>query len=811
MIRHACYLFLVLLATSCGSGSSSVPAPLIPDRSLRISSSQTDGADGDALAAALLLSSNRPGYRVDRSRITMSNTLLQDQLVGFAQTHLRVNTFGGAPGPSLGSSATMLRKASQVGAPSDQNQNGTNVDETLAAEFAAFSAMAGGPIETANGTRLFSWRQGSSDFATSGADGDVTRATLALTEGQVSIEKMARAMLARTLLGTGLLQRNRGSRPGETAAEAVLGLSLLRQALAIEETLFTNLFMDGLAPGLLPFPSDYDPTLGVRWLPSVVSVSNGHPGGFGPSSYRAIDVASSLNTLAALLRAGGELSYYASDHNPNPNLRDIFRGSPFGPKPGGGTGSSGTAFDASGRQLVTWEGGVGQFLNLWCSGCHSGIVPQGEFRTDSYTAVHQGGTNSAPTSATPIITRGDPANSVLYYILKANPPRPFSQMPSGGQVPPAKLKLIEDWITDGARSAPPGPPAIGLDLAIVSYKNLVALHLDPSGGLYERNDVDAPPTGHVDVASTGEVLQALAGMDHLKSELPDYRVNLQKIADFVLRHLSDQNGVVFRSYDMSSSQAGETADLFEQARITTGLLAASRVLQAGDVEARGRAVGQRLLDDFFDSASGMFRSRAGEQGHRYSPLELAAVVDALREMAQAGMTGAVLAHEAFLSRLTSVLVYSETEATGEIVGDGIADTDGDGIAEPAYAGGDFGRAPVFAGEIKKGLELPVVGNPVLWTTHILPLLQTACAQCHLGGANQGDYRMDTPSELRKRGSSNPGMPLVVPGDPEASYLYRKLVDRSPAAGDQMPLQQPPISPYGKELVRRWILEGATSR
>ena len=150
----------------------------------------------------------------------------------------------------------------------------------------------------------------------------------------------------------------------------------------------------------------------------------------------------------------------------------------------------------------------------------------------------------------------------------------------------------------------------------------------------------------------------------------------------------------------------------------------------------------------------------------------------LREMAQAGMTGAVLAHEAFLSRLTSVLVYSETEATGEIVGDGIADTDGDGIAEPAYAGGDFGRAPVFAGEIKKGLELPVVGSPVLWTTHILPLLQTACAQCHLGGANQGDYRMDTPSELRKRGSSNPGLPLVVPGDPEAPSQAESTVELS---------------------------------
>ena len=86
-----------------------------------------------------------------------------------------------------------------------------------------------------------------------------------------------------------------------------------------------------------------------------------------------------------------------------------------------------------------------------------------------------------------------------------------------------------------------------------------------------------------------------------------------------------------------------------------------------------------------------------------------------------------------------------------------------------------------------------------------------CAQCHLGGANRGEYRLDTPASLRVPGTENPGVPLVVPGDPEASYLYRKLVDRVPAAGDQMPQQQPPLSPHGKELVRLWILQGATSR
>jgi hypothetical protein len=52
---------------------------------------------------------------------------------------------------------------------------------------------------------------------------------------------------------------------------------------------------------------------------------------------------------------------------------------------------------------------------------------------------------------------------------------------------------------------------------------------------------------------------------------------------------------------------------------------------------------------------------------------------------------------------------------------------------------------------------------------------------------------------------------VVPGDPARSLLYRKLVDRNPPVGVQMPQALPPLGPSGKELVRRWIAAGATSR
>ncbi|MEE2888521.1 MAG: c-type cytochrome domain-containing protein [Planctomycetota bacterium] len=805
MIRPVLLSILVLAAVSCGGSSGGTSAPVTPNEKLRKADSQTGGADGDDLAAALLLSTDRPAYRVGRSKIEMSNAGLEDQVLAFARLHLQVRSSGAAPGPSLASSATLVRKASESDAPADNNGNGSNIDETLAAELMSFAAMTGGELDPGTTTRLFTWRRGSSDYAGSGADSDVTRTTLTVAEGEVSLAQMARAMRARTLLGTGLLQRNRGSRPGETPEEGVLGLFLLRQALAIEETLFSNLFMNGLVPGPLQFPSDYDPANGVRWLPNTVEVRNARPDGVGPNSYRVLDVASSLETVAAMLRAGGELSYYAGSQNPNPNLRDIFRGSPFGPDPGSGRGA------ASANQIVTWESGVSEVLSLWCAGCHRGLFGQAGFAVDSYEAVHRGGVNSKPGSKTPIITRGDPDNSVLYYILKANPPAPFIQMPQGGQFPAKELQLIKDWITDGARSAPPGPPAIGFDLAVVSYKNLVALHLDSSGALNERNDLDGDPSAHVDVASTGEVLQALAVMDHLESDLPDYLATLQKIADFAVDQLCDSNGVVVGTYDIAAQSAGEAADLLEHARIAAGLLAAGRVLKSSDIEARGKAVGRHTLDEFFDAAGGLFRSNLREIGRRYSVLELAAVVDMLREMAQAGITDAVATHETFLSRLLPVLVYSETEATGETVGDEIPDTDGDGIPEPAHAGGDFGRAPMFVGQIKEGPELEPGDGPILWSTHILPLFQANCAQCHLGGAKRGEYRLDTPARLRIPGTLNPGSSLVVPGDPEASYLYRKLVDRTPAAGDQMPLQQAPLSAHAKELVRLWILQGASAR
>jgi hypothetical protein len=91
--------------------------------------------------------------------------------------------------------------------------------------------------------------------------------------------------------------------------------------------------------------------------------------------------------------------------------------------------------------------------------------------------------------------------------------------------------------------------------------------------------------------------------------------------------------------------------------------------------------------------------------------------------------------------------------------------------------------------------------------------RTSCVTCH---TNQGrtpaanlNMRTDPyaafvnqPSRLR------PGATLVIPGDPESSYLVRKLEGRD-INGVRMPQNGPPYLTSGQILIiRRWIELGA---
>jgi hypothetical protein len=52
--------------------------------------------------------------------------------------------------------------------------------------------------------------------------------------------------------------------------------------------------------------------------------------------------------------------------------------------------------------------------------------------------------------------------------------------------------------------------------------------------------------------------------------------------------------------------------------------------------------------------------------------------------------------------------------------------------------------------------------------------------------------------------------LVAPGDPEKSYLLRKLEGRK-IVGERMPLGKPPLPAEMIAVIRKWVETGAPDR
>ena len=83
---------------------------------------------------------------------------------------------------------------------------------------------------------------------------------------------------------------------------------------------------------------------------------------------------------------------------------------------------------------------------------------------------------------------------------------------------------------------------------------------------------------------------------------------------------------------------------------------------------------------------------------------------------------------------------------------------------------------------------------------VYAIFQQNCLGCHgKGGAFTEELIMEYP-ELINSGT-------VIPGDPEASELYKRLLGDTDR-GQQMPLGQSPLTPTAINTIHRWIAEGA---
>lgn len=95
-------------------------------------------------------------------------------------------------------------------------------------------------------------------------------------------------------------------------------------------------------------------------------------------------------------------------------------------------------------------------------------------------------------------------------------------------------------------------------------------------------------------------------------------------------------------------------------------------------------------------------------------------------------------------------------------------------------------------------------NPVDFSRDIRPIFNQNCMSCHGGVRQKGGVSFMFREEALGKGKS--GLPTIVPGDPGASELIKRVLSQDPET--RMPYHATPLQPEQIELLRRWIKEGA---
>jgi mono/diheme cytochrome c family protein len=94
-----------------------------------------------------------------------------------------------------------------------------------------------------------------------------------------------------------------------------------------------------------------------------------------------------------------------------------------------------------------------------------------------------------------------------------------------------------------------------------------------------------------------------------------------------------------------------------------------------------------------------------------------------------------------------------------------------------------------------------------FATQIQPILSQHCYACHGpdDSSIEGGLRLDVQEKALKGGD---GGKVIVPGDPDASELIKRVTHRDPDEIMPPPEKKKPLSPEQVALLRQWIAEGA---
>ncbi len=96
-------------------------------------------------------------------------------------------------------------------------------------------------------------------------------------------------------------------------------------------------------------------------------------------------------------------------------------------------------------------------------------------------------------------------------------------------------------------------------------------------------------------------------------------------------------------------------------------------------------------------------------------------------------------------------------------------------------------------------------EPVVFMTQVWPIFARDCLACHSMKQRYANLQLDSPARILQGGDS---ALAVVPGNPDKSEVVRRI-SLPAGALDLMPRERPPLSAAERELIRRWIAEGAS--
>ena len=95
---------------------------------------------------------------------------------------------------------------------------------------------------------------------------------------------------------------------------------------------------------------------------------------------------------------------------------------------------------------------------------------------------------------------------------------------------------------------------------------------------------------------------------------------------------------------------------------------------------------------------------------------------------------------------------------------------------------------------------------VRFNRDIRPIMSDTCFKCHGPGTREAGLRLDVRDEAVKAAES--GETPIVPGKPEASEMVRRVMSNDPDEIMPPPKANKTLTAEQKELIRRWVEQGA---